>query len=169
MDIKFFQHKITDTLKKYRFVILILIIGFAFMLLPAKKSNEISPANTVNASQESQPDICQQIEAILEQVDGAGKVRVMMSEAQGQETIYQIDEDYSEEENRKDIENRTVIVSNGNKEETALVRKKNPPKYLGVIVVCQGADQPSVRLSVVDAVSKITGLGADRISVLRMK
>jgi stage III sporulation protein AG len=40
---------------------------------------------------------------------------------------------------------------------------------MGAIVLCQGADVPSVRLAIVDAVSKVTGLVANQISVLKMK
>jgi stage III sporulation protein AG len=36
-------------------------------------------------------------------------------------------------------------------------------------VICQGAADPAVRLAVVEAVADATGLGADRISVLKMK
>ena len=49
------------------------------------------------------------------------------------------------------------------------MRQENPAQYLGVIVVCEGADSPAVRLAIVEAVSDVTGLGADRISVLKMK
>lgn len=35
-------------------------------------------------------------------------------------------------------------------------------------MVCQGADNAAVRLAIVEAVSKVTGLGANRISVLKM-
>ena len=50
-----------------------------------------------------------------------------------------------------------------------LVRQVNPPEYLGAVVLCQGADNPSVKLSIVEAVSKATGLTTDRITVLKMK
>jgi len=36
-------------------------------------------------------------------------------------------------------------------------------------VVCQGADDPAVRLAVSQAVSSVTGISTDRISVLKMK
>lgn len=39
----------------------------------------------------------------------------------------------------------------------------------GAVVVCQGADQPSVRLDVTNAVVAYTGLGSDKISVIKMK
>ena len=49
------------------------------------------------------------------------------------------------------------------------MRQVNPPTYLGAIIICEGADDANIRLAVVDAVSKVTGLGANRISVLKMK
>ncbi len=39
----------------------------------------------------------------------------------------------------------------------------------GVVVVCAGGDSASVRLDVTRAVSVYTGLGADRITVLKME
>ena len=39
----------------------------------------------------------------------------------------------------------------------------------GAVVVCQGADQPAVRLDVTNAVAAYTGLGSDKISVIKMK
>ena len=40
---------------------------------------------------------------------------------------------------------------------------------MGAIVVCQGGDNATVRLAIIEAVSNVTGLGADKISVLKMK
>ena len=36
------------------------------------------------------------------------------------------------------------------------------------VVLCQGADAPSVKLAIVEAVRCVTGLGADQISVQKM-
>ena len=41
--------------------------------------------------------------------------------------------------------------------------------FAGAIVVCQGADNAEVRLRIVEAVSAYTGLGSNRIMVLKMK
>ncbi len=106
---------------------------------------------------------------ILSKIDGAGRVEVMLTTAFGEETIYQTDNttDQSNESVSQNIE--TVIVNNSNREEYGLVRQVNPPSYLGAIVVCQGGDRPAVQLAIVEAVSKITGLSSDKISVLKMK
>ena len=39
----------------------------------------------------------------------------------------------------------------------------------GCVVVCEGADSPAVRLEVTNAVAAYTGLGSDKISVIKMK
>jgi stage III sporulation protein AG len=67
------------------------------------------------------------------------------------------------------VEYETVLRTNSNRADEALVEQILAPEYLGAVVVCQGADDPTVRLAVSEAVSKATGMGADRISVLKMK
>ena len=39
----------------------------------------------------------------------------------------------------------------------------------GAVVICTGAEQSAVRLSVTNAVSAYTGLGSDKIRVIKMK
>ena len=43
------------------------------------------------------------------------------------------------------------------------------PTFMGAIIAAEGADQASVRLDLVNAVSSLTGLGADRITVIKLK
>ena len=93
----------------------------------------------------------------------------MLTVAAGQETIYQTDEKHSVSSNESDTQISTVIVTDAQKQQVGLIHQVNPATYLGAIIVCQGADRPAIRLAIVDAVSKVTGLGADRISVLKMK
>lgn len=38
----------------------------------------------------------------------------------------------------------------------------------GVVVVCRGADNPTVRLNIIRAVISYTGFGSDKITVLKM-
>ena len=62
----------------------------------------------------------------------------------------------------------TVTVTDAQRNESGLVRQIVSPKYRGAIIVCGGADDPVVCLAIKDAVSNATGLGTDRISVLKM-
>ena len=94
---------------------------------------------------------------------------MLLTEASGEETIYQINGNTSSSDTSSSSKQDTVTITDSQRNEQGLVRQKNPPKYMGVIVVCQGGDQATVRLAIIDAVSKAIGLGADKISILKMK
>ena len=110
-----------------------------------------------------------ELERILGMIDGAGEVAVLLTEYHGQETIYQtnIQSDTDESSTRNDT--TTVIVTGKESEDLGLVRRVDPPEYLGAIIVCQGAGNPQVRLAIVEAVSRATGLGANQISIVKMR
>ena len=79
------------------------------------------------------------------------------------------DDDITYAENSRDTRKKTVVVTGSSREETGLVSQLLPPTYRGAVILCQGADNAQVRLSIVEAVSNATGLSTDKISVLKMK
>jgi stage III sporulation protein AG len=161
MDRGELMQKAGDLLRKYRWPILVLVIGVILMLLPsAEPHDSVTPA----ASQAEKPGMDQELAHILSQIQGAGEVRVLLTESSGVQTVYQTDVDGAQDRHEK-----TVIVTGADRSQAGLVQQVIPPKYMGAIVVCHGADNATVRLAIVEAVSKVTGLGADRISVLKMK
>lgn len=149
---------IIPLLKKYRYALLVLGIGLVLMMLPSGNVQTEPPKQTISAQE---PELAQTLSEILSQIDGAGDVSVLLTPASGKETLYQT--------NKNGEHCDTVIISDSSRNEAGLIRQVNPPVYLGAIVICEGGDKPAVRLAIVDAVSKVTGLGADRISVLKMK
>ena len=160
MDFKGVKEKCTELWRKYRYAILVLILGVVLMLIPGKTegANEIPS----EVQTETQPDMEQRLEGILSQISGAGKVCVMVTVAEGEQILYQQDSDTG---GRQD----TVIITDEKRNQQGLVQQILPQTYQGVIVVCQGANHASVRLSIIEAVSKVTGLGTDKIVVLKMK
>lgn len=157
--------KILGWISKNKYVILVLVIGLCFMLIPLKSERE---PETVQTTEPVQTDITQELSRILSQIQGAGKVQVMLTVRVGQTTVYQTDRTESGGETGS-LSQDTVIVTDSNRTQQGLVQRVDPPEYLGAIVVCSGADSAAVRLSILEAVSRITGLGADKISVLKMK
>ena len=167
MDIKNRIYKFKTGIGKYKYTCIVLIAGIALLLLPNKK-------DTVNTTVSKQEHIEQKLDEtmlseLLESVEGAGKVKVMLSVASGEKTVYQINESLSGTADNGNTKTETVIVTDSQRNETGLINQINPPVYLGAIVVCQGGDTPAVKLAITQAVSKITGLGADHICVLKMK
>ena len=152
------MQRIISWVKKYRFVVLILLVGIGLMLIPFGSSDA---QETPPKTQILETDITQELCDILRQIDGAGEVSVMLSLHSSTTTIYQTDDS----DNRQD----TVIVTDDNRSQNGLVQQMIYPKYRGAIIICQGADNVQVRLNIMEAVSRITGLGMDKISVLKMK
>ena len=156
------MESVIEKLKQYRYGILILLLGIGLMLLPSGgRDMQADP----EIRQEEAMSIPESLEQILGQIEGVGKVKVMLTQSAGEITIYQEDTDHSADTVREN----TVLVSGESRQEMGLVRQVIPPKYQGAVVVCQGGDRAAVRLAIVDAVAAVTGLTSDRITVLKMK
>lgn len=168
MEIGALQQKATAFVKKYKYAALVLLIGVVLMAIPTGGSD----TDTVESPQPEvtlEIPINQQLASVLSQIDGAGRVEVFLTVAAGEETVYQTNDDVSVNADTSATQKDTVTITDAQRNQSGLIRQVNPPRYLGAIVVCQGADRPTVCLAIVDAVSKVTGLGSDRISVLKMK
>jgi uncharacterized protein with ATP-grasp and redox domains len=111
----------------------------------------------------------EQLEEILSQVAGAGRVKVLLTVEEGAWTRYQTDSDTQNAGDSRSVRVDTVIVTDRERAQSGLVTQVNPPVYLGAVVVCQGAESAAVRLAITEAVSDATGLTSDKISVLKMK
>ena len=156
------MESVIEKLKQYRYGILILLLGIGLMLLPSGGRDMQSDPEI---RQEAAMSIPESLEQILGQIEGVGRVKVMLTQSAGEITIYQEDTDHSADTVRED----TVLVTGESRQEMGLVRQVIPPKYQGAVVVCQGGDRAAVRLAIVDAVAAVTGLTSDRITVLKMK
>ena len=149
---------------RYKYAVFVVLIGAGLLLWPSGKTLE--PERT----QETR-DIQTEMESILGAISGVGQVRVMLTLdtdgerqlAQDTELTYSGDtlapSDYSRQ-------SETVLVDAGSRDEV-VVTQLLYPTYRGALVVCQGGDQAQVKLAVTEAVSALTGLSADRITVAK--
>ena len=168
MEIKKSLQSMLVQLKKYRHAALVVIIGLALMVLPSYGGSK-EAVETTCETVATVPSLEQKLTETLSHLQGAGEVHVMLSVAKGEQILYQTDTDSTGSTQTQNHRETTVTVSDADRNETGLIQQIIPTQYQGVIVLCSGADDPSVRLAVVDAVSKVTGLGANHISVLKMK
>ena len=162
--------KVTEVLKKHRLWVLLLLVGMMLVLLPDKKK-ESAVAEPVTAVQESELTTEQRLEELLGQIDGAGKVRVMLTVAEGEEIRYQTDtarRSGGVEEQETSVTVETVLSDTGNASAPIPVQT-TAPVYRGAVIVAEGADRAAVRLNLTEAVMSLTGLGADKITVIKMK
>ena len=166
MEIKQISGKVKGAFSKYKYVAIVLLIGIGLMLIPSveKETKTELQQNT----EEPAISLEETLSRLLSKMQGAGKVDVMLNIGQGEEIIYQVDEDMSESASGHSDRTQTVTLTDGQRNQHGLVQQVNPPTYLGAIILCQGANDPVVKLSIVEAVSKVTGLNASQICVLKM-
>ena len=156
--------QLVKLLNKYKYALLVVCIGLVLMWIPGRGSESVSQSEPI-PTVAVKADMAAEMEEILSTIQGAGTVKVLLSEVRGEKIVYQTDTSGSGECLRVE----TVILTDSQRGQSGLMQTVLAPQYLGAIVVCQGADRADVRLAIVEAVSALTGLGADKISVLKMK
>lgn len=167
MDIKGIGTHLKDMVSKYKYAAIVLLVGIALLLLPGKRSETAQLKEEPTITQNAMDS--EALHEILQSIEGAGKVKVLLSVASGEKTVYQTDTDTSVTSDSSSTRTESVIVTDSQRVENGLIQQVNPPVYRGAVVVCQGADSASVRYAIIQAVSKITGLGTDSICVVKMK
>ncbi len=168
MEIKRLFGDLKSKIMKYKYILLVVLIGISIMIIPIGTSKE-NANNEISITQQEEELLEDKLTVLLKHTDGVGDVKVLLTKGEGEEIVFQTDTDRADGQTDSTVRNNTVTITDGNRGQTGLVRQVNPPKYLGAVIVCQGADDPNVRLQIVDAVSKATGLTANRISILKMK
>lgn len=158
---------IIETLKKYKFVALILLVGLVLMLLPSGDGSDAveSEGGETYSLEETE----RRLEALLKNVQGVGQVNVMLTLKSGSTLELAEDSSTSMRESETKRESDVVTVSRGSGGEEVVVTQERYPTYQGAVVVCEGGGNSAVRLSVIEAVSVLTGLGSDKITVVQWK
>lgn len=168
MDIGKIAGKIPKWFQQYRYPILILLVGLVLLTIPTGKITQ-SKNETVVTTDTVRQDASAKLAELLGQMNGVGKVKVLLTLSVGEKTIYHSDEDINTSEGTSTIRKETVIITDSDRNQKPLISQVIPAEYRGAVIVCQGGDDPKVKWAVVEAVSKATGLGVNQISVLKMK
>lgn len=119
------------------------------------------------------------LEAFFALVEGAGRVRVMISPFTGGETIFAVDVNRSEassaeqdaqggtrETQQQQSQEKTVIVTDRQGVDRPLVLQEIAPAIHGVVIIAEGGDSPLVRDALTRAARAVLGLDAHKIQVL---
>ena len=173
--------KLPALLNRFKYPAAILLLGVVLLLWPSsgkEKTTAVDPVpeETMNSSDEG-ADYCkkmeQKLEILLCQVAGAGRVRVLLTLKTGPATYYQSDVSRNQrrEGDSADLseEEKTVILSRGNAYDEPAVVSTAYPVFQGALIIADGGADPSVRLQLSAAVAALLDLGADQITVVKMK
>ena len=168
MDVTQLKKKALEGMRKHKYALLVAALGIVLLCIPFGETDEAVSQTQIQSLASDVEVLEQKLADILSGIEGAGKVQVVLTTSASQMTVYQEDTDLSGGDagaSRYD----TVIVKDAQGNEMGLIRQVIGARYQGAIILCQGAARADVKLAIVEAVSKATGLGADKISVLKMK
>lgn len=107
----------------------------------------------------------QKLEALLESVDGVGKVRVMLTfEGTGEKTVEK-DQTLTAEETREE----TVYEEKGSSERIPYVTSETNPKVEGVLVIAEGGGNSRIKQEILEAAQALFGIDAHKIKIMKME
>ena len=162
-------------LGRYKYVLIVAAAGVACLLWPGfGAETEDAAAETAGQAAVAATDISAiqaEMEEILGKIQGVGQLELMLTVDTGTERVLAGDTSlsYSGATAAPDDYTRTTqtVVVSGGGEDQVVVTREVCPKFRGALVVCQGASDPTVQLRVLEAVSALTGLGSDKISIVQ--
>jgi stage III sporulation protein AG len=170
------------------FLIILIVVLVAINLIwkDKKEDTKSTDSNKKLATQEQsiteQKDnnLCNQLEDILQKINGVGKVKVLITYSQTSQTVPLYNEDSSQKDTqeqdktggtRKVVETdvkKEVIYQETNGTKIPITQSTVSPKVEGAIITAQGATNTSIKADIIQAVEAVTGLASHKIQVFAM-
>lgn len=156
--------------KKYRYPCLVLLLGLVLLLIPTGENDDGEPVKSeVQSSAEGEfalEEFTREAEELLSGISGAGPVRLLLTlDTDGMGTFLS-DESSRQDESGHERETQTVLVEKDGAE-TPVTVSRTYPVFRGAVAICPGGENSQVILSIKEAISSLTGLGMDKITVLK--
>ena len=151
-------------LSRYQYVLLVLAAGVLLLLLPLGGGEEEDHTQTPAQLQEEfdLEAFEDRLAEALSQIQGAGEAQVVLTLKSGSRQVLAQDRD---QDGEGGVASTTVTVGRGSGSQEVVPLQTIAPQFQGALVVCPGGDDPEVCLQIIQAVSALTGLGSDRISI----
>ncbi len=157
--------------RRYKFVILVILVGLVLLMLPDSQPETTAQEKAILGTEEnfSVEALEEKLAQTLSEIEGVGKVSVMLTVQSGMKRVLAQDKSVEQEEGRVKQEAETVVVSAGSGVEDVVLVQQVYPQFQGALVVAEGGADPAIKLKLTEAVAALTGLGADKISICKGK
>jgi stage III sporulation protein AG len=143
------------------------------------------PAMSARSSDSPFASIEQPLESrlkdILEKIVGVGTVDVLVSVESTEEVVY-VSNDQKSQQTTEEIDksggkrhmtsitdNGTIVLYEQSGDQTPIITKKIKPRISGILIVAKGAENPTVKRLILDAVEKGINVPVNRISIVPRK
>ena len=189
MKMQDFMQKIKEKKLKRSYWLILVLAGILILIiaLPTdtkeKKQAEEAKENISqenNTMEASKDEIERKLEDILEKIDGAGDVKVMITYQDSGTQV--VEKDKNTSENSLEESDRTGGVRNTKEQQlqestvyeeadagnTPFVSKELLPKVEGILIVASGGDNQKVKQNISEAVLALFQVEAHRIKIVKM-
>ncbi len=141
-------------------VILTVLIVLIFLF----QSFDLSIFSANNSITSYQSELENKLENTIKNIKGAGKTNVIIT-TDGTSSEEVLKESVTTYENGVKKTTESVVMVNGK----PYVLKTHNPKIVGVVVVCQGANDLSVKLAITEILTTTLHVDCENIKILKMK
>ena len=132
---------IRDFVKDKKKLVVLLIGLFGVLLIALSFGTDTEKNQKEYTLDEYKTELEDELRSLCESVEGAGKCRVTVTFSDGE---------------RFEYKGSNVIGS-------------EPPRVLGVTVVCRGGDDPDIKKNISECMTALFDIGSNRVCVLKMK
>ncbi len=158
---------------------LVVCIGLLALIWPVGKSQpaKVAVQSSPSSVDQAKENLCQELQSILSQIDGAGKVGVSItlssngvknyasnSKNEIRETSEQ-DRNGGDRKIREENLSSDIAVSGS----SALLVEEKAPNVMGVLVVAEGAKDAAIREKLTDATATLLNISPHQVSVVARK
>lgn len=164
--------KFISKLKQDKKLLFIIILGISGMLLLLLSGSTDKKSETVSSDKEELYEISdrmeKELEDLLRTVQGAGKVKVMVTVDSLEEKTVAVNTEHESSSESTDFKDEYVIIENSSGSD-GLVLKITAPVIRGVGISCQGATSAQVKQEITRLVSAALGIPVNKIWVTQMQ
>ncbi len=149
---------------KFEYILVIFLAILALVIFFSTTKLDFGFSKNNNSSVSTEVSLEEKLEIILSNVKGVGKTIVSISiDGTTEEVILKNTE--TKNENGSIVTVESAVLVNGK----PYVLKELSPKILGVVVVCEGADNINSKIAITEVLTTILGVSSDNIRILKMK
>ncbi len=153
-------------------VLAIVFLIFSEFATEASQEDEADSIETGVASTEYIKMQEEKLALLLEKIDGAGEVEVMITLESCYENVYLKDSTLKTESTKgifkEEQEESFIMAKTGSDTQNGIIIKVYEPVVKGVAVVASGGDNENVKMAIIETVSAVFNINSTNISVEKM-
>ena len=158
--------------KKIKIIVAVGLIGMVLILLSDVFPKSADKAEKTDSTKITYNDYTDQLELklvdVISSISGVGECKVMITLVNSAESVYATNNEIKTDENSTNQKDEYVLydASDG---ETPVLLKEYLPQVQGVTVVCSGRDDIVTKEKIIEAVTALFNIPANRVSVSKLK